>query len=177
MSSASNNKKQKAAPDDPASPEERVKAVGKVESKTPGRVRMRLKPELRTPEATAKIQKSLEDHPDVRDVTINQRTGSVVVTHNQQKDGHNPAPAEALEEAELLAEAAFEFPHPRGGGRRPLRQTGPAAGRPGLYHGRVGLSQDRTALSWAASPADWPALVSPRWRSTASHWRCCRGRS
>ena len=109
MSSAKKSTTQQASPVDPASPEERVKAVGNVESKIPGRMRVRLKPELRTAAVAAKVQKSLEAHPDVRNVSVNERTGSVMFTHAPQKDGHSVL-SEIVEEAELMAAVAFDIP-------------------------------------------------------------------
>jgi hypothetical protein len=115
MNSAKKSTTQQANLVDPASPEERVKAVGNVESKIPGRMRVRLKPELRTAAVAAKVQKSLEAHPDVRDVSVNTRTGSVMFTHAPGKDGHSVL-SEVVEEAELLAGVAFDIPTSDEGG-------------------------------------------------------------
>ena len=150
MSSAKKSTTQQASPVDPASPEERVKAVGNVESKIPGRMRVRLKPELRTAAVAAKVQKSLEAHPDVRDVSVNERTGSVVFTHAPEKDGHSVL-SEIVEEAELMAAVAFDIPSSDESGEGSLWQARPTIGRPRVWHRRVRLSQDGTALSWAAS--------------------------
>ena len=109
MSSAKKSTTQQASPVDPASPEERVKAVGNVESKIPGRMRVRLKPELRTAAVAAKVQKSLEAHPDVRDVSVNERTGSVMFTHAPEKDGHSVLSV-IVEKAELMTAVAFDIP-------------------------------------------------------------------
>jgi hypothetical protein len=109
MSSTKKSTTQQASSVDPASPEERVKAVGNVESKIPGRMRVRLKPELRTAAVAAKVQKLLEAHPDVRDVSVNERTGSVMFTHAPEKDGHSVL-SEIVEEAELMAAVAFDIP-------------------------------------------------------------------
>lgn len=86
-----------------------VQSVGKVESKTPGRMRVRVKDELRTPENMAKIRAQLESHPDVSQVVINERTGSVAFTHSKNKDGHNILAA-IVQETTLLAEVVFEVP-------------------------------------------------------------------
>ena len=88
MGATTKGTKEQADPKAAGSPEEIVNSMGKVESKTPGRTRVRVKKELRTPENMAKIQQKLEEHPDVKDVTVNQRTGSVVFTHDKDKDGH-----------------------------------------------------------------------------------------
>jgi cation transport ATPase len=72
-------------------------------------MRVRLKPELRTAAVAAKVQKSLEAHPDVRNVSVNERTGSVMFTHAPEKDGHSVL-SEIVEEAELMAAVAFDIP-------------------------------------------------------------------
>jgi hypothetical protein len=91
------------------SPVGRVNAAGEVHDKVPGRMRVRLKPELRTPEAMAKLHKSLAENPDVRHVRVNERTGSVTFTHGVKKDGYGIFD-KALKETELLAEVAFDIP-------------------------------------------------------------------
>lgn len=91
------------------SPEEHVNKIGKVESKIPGRMRVRVKPELRSQEAAARLQKSLDNHPDIRSAEVNPQTGSVTFTHKPGKDGHKIL-SEILQEAELLADVAFEIP-------------------------------------------------------------------
>jgi hypothetical protein len=98
-----------AAPGAILSPEEHVNMVGKVESKIPGRMRVRVKPELRSKESAARLQKSLDNHPDIRDAEVNPQTGSVTFTHKPGKDGHKIL-SEVLQEAELLADVAFEIP-------------------------------------------------------------------
>jgi hypothetical protein len=90
-------------------PEQTIGALGKVESSVPGRTRLRLKPELRTPEAVAQVKERLQSHPDVGDVSVNPRTGSVVVVHARHRGGEAIA-AEALREAEFLAAAVFDLP-------------------------------------------------------------------
>jgi len=78
-------------------------AVGKVASAVPGRTRLRLKPELRTPETAAKIQAQLASHEDVQEVTVNQRTGSVLIAHVKHRPGEDIF-VEACKEAELIGE-------------------------------------------------------------------------
>lgn len=110
-----------AAPGEILSPEEHVNMVGKVESKIPGRMRVRVKPELRSKESAARLQKSLDNHPDIRDAEVNPQTGSVTFTHKPGKDGHKIL-SEVLQEAELLADVAFEIPSEEegeGGGEDP----------------------------------------------------------
>jgi cation transport ATPase len=70
---------------------------------------VRVKKELRTPENMAKIQRKLEGHPGVKGVTVNQRTGSVVFTHEKDKDGHSVLAA-VVQETELLVDVAFDIP-------------------------------------------------------------------
>lgn len=88
--------------------------VGKTESKTPGRMRLRVRPEMRTPEAMAQIKENLEQHPDIDDVQMNIRTGSVVIRHSHEHDSHKLF-WEAISEVDLIGEAAFELPDEEGG--------------------------------------------------------------
>jgi hypothetical protein len=119
MSSADiSKKKKKSAPVELESPEGRVNAAGKVHDKVPGRMRVRLKPELRNPDDMAKLQKSLDANPDVHHVRVSERTGSVTFTHGAHKDGYSIF-EKALKEAELLAEVAFEVPSSEEGGEDP----------------------------------------------------------
>lgn len=84
-------------------------AVGKVESKTPGRTRVRVKSELRTPQNMEKLRERFGNHPNVNQVAINQRTGSVTFTHSKNKDGGSIFET-VLQELELVAEVALEVP-------------------------------------------------------------------
>lgn len=93
----------------PLTPEEHVEKVGTVESKVPGRMRVRLRHNLRTQETVDRIQGSLDSHPDIRDAKVNPMTGSVTFTHDPGKDGHKIL-AEVLREGELLADVAFDIP-------------------------------------------------------------------
>lgn len=99
-------------------PEAAIQEVGRVESKTPGRMRVRVKDELRTPENMARLQTGLSAHPNVGQVTINQRTGSIAFTHSKDKDGHDIFGA-IVQEATLLAEVALEIPGDDGDGGEP----------------------------------------------------------
>jgi hypothetical protein len=119
MSSTEKHTRQKrSAPVDLESPKGRVNAAGTVHDKVPGRTRVRLNPELRSPESMAKLQKSLAENPDVRHVRVNERTGSVIFTHGVQKDAYSIFD-KALKEAELVAEAAFDIPASDEGGEDP----------------------------------------------------------
>ncbi len=112
---------QAAAPGEPLSPEQHVEKIGKVESKVPGRMRVRLRKDLRSQDAVARIQQSLDNHPDIRDAQVNPTTGSVTFTHAPGKDGHKIL-AEVLREGELLADVAFDIPSTvegEGGGEDP----------------------------------------------------------
>jgi Heavy metal associated domain 2 len=84
-------------------------AFVKVESTVPGRTRLRLKPEHRTPEAIAEVTQRLDSHEDVGDVTVNPRTGSVVVVHATHRKGEEIA-SEALRDAEAFAAAMLDLP-------------------------------------------------------------------
>ena len=110
-----------AATGEPLTPEEHVDKIGKVESKVPGRMRVRLRKDLRNQDAVARIQQSLDSHPDIRDAQVNPMTGSVTFTHTPGKDGHKIL-AEVLREGELLANVAFDIPaeeEGEGGGEDP----------------------------------------------------------
>ncbi len=61
--------------------------MGKIVSHTPGRVRVRVRPELRRPEAMQRIRTRLAREPGVRNVETNAATGSVLVHYNH--DGHS----------------------------------------------------------------------------------------
>jgi hypothetical protein len=94
---------------DGAGPAPAAGDYGKIESTVPGRTRLRLKPELRTPEAVAEVTQRLERHEDVRDVSVNPRTGSVVVVHATHRKGAAIA-AEALRDTEVFAAAVLDLP-------------------------------------------------------------------
>ena len=97
------------------SAEEQLARLGKTESKTAGRMRVRVHPDLRTPENMAKIKENLEGHPDIQDVQVNERTGSVVIKHDQRHDSHHLF-WEAIEEVEIVAEVALDEDEVLGGG-------------------------------------------------------------
>lgn len=94
--------------------EELLQSVGKTESQTDVRLRMRVHPELRTPENMAKIKTSLENHPDVKSVRVNERTGSVVIEHEPKHNGHKLF-WEAVNEVELVAEGTLDLPDEESG--------------------------------------------------------------
>lgn len=98
-----------AATGEPLTPEEHVDKIGKVESKVPGRMRVRLRHNLRDEQTVQRVKESLDSDPDVRDVQVNPITGSVTFTHAPSKDGHGIL-AKALREGELLADIAFDIP-------------------------------------------------------------------
>ena len=83
--------------------------LGQLESSVPGRTRFRVKQELRTPEGMAQIQQQLTDHEDVSSVTMNPRTGSVVITHAKHRRAEELL-MEALQETELVAGAVLDLP-------------------------------------------------------------------
>lgn len=74
-----------------------------------GRTRARLRKEERTPEKMAAIQAELEQHPDVQSVSIDQRTGSVLIEHDKARKGHDVM-IEAFADVEMLAGLLFEVP-------------------------------------------------------------------
>jgi hypothetical protein len=55
------------------------RAHARVEHDMPGRVRVRVVPEERSPEHLERVRRKLEAHPDVTGVDVNPRTGSVLV--------------------------------------------------------------------------------------------------
>lgn len=83
---------------------------GVIKSATHGRIRLQLRREYRTAEAMAGLQKQLKHDGRVQDVTVNERTGSVVVTYKAEHPahGHNLL-WRAVKEVELLGAAAFEI--------------------------------------------------------------------
>ena len=89
--------------------EEELAAFGIVKSTTSGRIRLQLKPDFRTPEAMAKIKAQLETNPQVQEVTTNVRTGSIIVRYSSQHSGHSLL-WKAIQEAELVGDAAFDLP-------------------------------------------------------------------
>ena len=80
-----------------------------VEHRSLGRTRVRLNKEHRTPEKMAAIQEQLSQHPDVQSVEINQRTGSVLIKHSHERDGHEVI-KETFAGAEILAGLILEVP-------------------------------------------------------------------
>lgn len=104
------------------SAEVQLQSLGKTESKTAGRMRIRVDPALRSPETMAQLKESLEAHPDIQDVQINQRTGSVVITHEKQHNGHALF-WDAVKEVDLLAEVALEVPDESEGGEEPTQKV------------------------------------------------------
>jgi len=89
--------------------EKELAPVGMIKSTTHGRIRMQLRPEYRTPEMMAQIKAQLEKDERVQEVTINGRTGSVTVKYASEHSGHGLL-WKAMQEAELVGEAAFELP-------------------------------------------------------------------
>jgi hypothetical protein len=88
----------------------KTRAVGiVVEHRSRGRTRMRLDKAHRTPEKMASIQAALNEHPDVESVKINERTGSVVIEHNEARDGREVI-KETFSGVEDLAGLLLEVP-------------------------------------------------------------------
>lgn len=126
---------------------QRLESLAKVASTVPGRTRLRLDPELRTPEAAATIQAQLASHEDVDTVTVNHRTGSVLITHAKHRQGKEIF-LDACKEAELIGEAILDLP-----------EDSPAAGE-GAADGGGGdrfakLDQQMADLVYRADYAVW----------------------
>jgi hypothetical protein len=85
--------------------EERMKAFGVIESDVPGRVRLRLKRELRSPELMNALQERLQANPGVHKVTVNHRTGSFVIHFDKHLTVHDVT---ALDFGALDEQAAAE---------------------------------------------------------------------
>ena len=83
--------------------------IARVAHSIPGRTRMRVAPEMRTPKQMAAIKTKLEQHDDVSSVSVNHRTGSVLIKHSRGKDGHKIFWA-AVEDVELTTETVMEVP-------------------------------------------------------------------
>ena len=83
--------------------------IAHVAHSIPGRTRMRVAPEMRTPEQMAAIKTKLEQQEGVSSVSVNHRTGSVLIKHNRTKDGHKIFWA-AVEDVELTSETVMEVP-------------------------------------------------------------------
>jgi hypothetical protein len=114
MSEQMNFEQESTASEGEPSAEFLLESLGKTESKTSGRMRLRLHTELRNPEIMAKLNEYLDNHPDIHEVKMNARTGSVVIKHDPEHDSHKLV-SEAIGEAELLAEVVFEIPDEDGG--------------------------------------------------------------
>jgi hypothetical protein len=80
-----------------------------VEHKTDGRTRLRVREDLRTSTQMAMIQDQISQHPDVQNVEINERTGSIVMKHAVHRDADDLL-EECLEGAEGLAELFLDVP-------------------------------------------------------------------
>ena len=85
------------------------KSFGTTESMGAGRTRIRVNPELRSPEAMAQIQEQLEKHKDVMGVKVDQRTGSIVVEHHPRRAGPRVL-REALKDVELVGGIMLDIP-------------------------------------------------------------------
>jgi hypothetical protein len=88
-------------------------AIGDIESSTPGRTRVRVKPELRTPEAMAAIEAQLSEHDDVSDVSVNARTGSIVISHERSRHG-SAIIHDVVKDTELVGSTVLDLPEDGG---------------------------------------------------------------
>lgn len=97
-------------PEDAREIEEALAPIGVIKSATHGRIRLQLRPQYRDPAVMASLKKQLEKDRRVKEVTVNERTGSVIVTYavEHKTQGHSTL-WKAVKEAELVGEAAFEL--------------------------------------------------------------------
>lgn len=109
MADSSANNAVESAPVDLKAIEDSLSSVGVVKSAAQGRIRIQLRPEYRTPETMARLKVQLEQDERVQEVTINERTGSVTVKYPAEHHGHSLV-WKAVQEAELVGEAAFDLP-------------------------------------------------------------------
>ncbi len=94
---------------------ERLKVVGTVVERVPGRIRLRLKPELRTPDMMQTIEQMIETDPQIEDVTVDQQTGIIVIQFARSEAAVELSES-ALAEAELIATTLFDLPEGDAGG-------------------------------------------------------------
>ncbi len=94
---------------------ERLKVVGTVEERAPGRIRLRLKPELRTPDMMQTIEQMIETDPQIEDVTVDQQMGIIVIQFARSEAAVELSKS-ALAEAELIATTLFDLPEGDAGG-------------------------------------------------------------
>lgn len=88
-------------------------SIGDIESSTPGRTRVRVKRELRTPEAMAAIGAQLSEHDDVSDVSVNARTGSIVISHHRSRHG-SAIIHDVVKDTELIGSTVLDIPEDGG---------------------------------------------------------------
>lgn len=90
--------------------EEALAPFGVVKSAAHGRIRLQLRREYRTPEAMASLQRQLKQDGRVQEVTLNERTGSVVVIYKADHPAHGHSLLwRAIKEVELLGAVVFEI--------------------------------------------------------------------
>jgi hypothetical protein len=90
-------------------PKPKARHVAHVVNVIPGRTHVRVRKELRDPKAMAELEAQLKKDPAVKSVTVNKRTGSVVITHDKGRDGRLVL-NEALQGAELLGGLLLDIP-------------------------------------------------------------------
>lgn len=97
-------------PEDAREIEEALAPIGVIKSATHGRIRLLLRPEYRTPEVMVTLKAQLEKDKRVDEVTINERTGSVIVKYTAEHPSHGHGLLwKAVKEAELVGDAAFDL--------------------------------------------------------------------
>ncbi len=95
--------------------EQKLKILGEVEERAPGRLQLLLKPSLRTPENMRTVEHMIEQDPLIRDVTVDEKTGTIVIEFTQTEAAKEVGKS-ALAEAELIAATLFELPEGEEGG-------------------------------------------------------------
>ncbi|NJN81591.1 MAG: hypothetical protein HC802_04420 [Caldilineaceae bacterium] len=110
MSTATKTTKNGAGPVAPAQiSQEEAQEISSVAHQVPGRTRIRVKGHLRTRENMAKIKKEIEQQEGVKSVSVNHRTGSVLIKHERHVEGHVSF-KKAVENAKLLTETVLDVP-------------------------------------------------------------------
>ena len=150
---------------------EKLKILGVVEERSPGRLQLRLKPELRTPESMQMIEHMIEQDPLIQDVTVNQQTGTIVIEFTEERGGQRGGQVGAGR-GRAIAATLFELPEGEegGGGYGKLDQqlANVLYKMDRVVYKKTGLGS--AGKSWRAALPGW---ASPKSSSTASHWRCC----
>jgi hypothetical protein len=110
MAKATKRTETESIPDSAKEIEEALSTFGVIKSATHGRIRLQLRPEYRAPEVMASLKAQLEKDKRVDEVTINERTGSVIVKYIAEYPSHGHSLLwKAVQEVELVGEIAFDL--------------------------------------------------------------------